>query len=70
MTPGSGHRGPGLDGVRLEVATYLVQECGIILHQIDGILVQGIPVGFKDFQGPQVIGLSLALAALGMSQDT
>ena len=69
MTPGSGHRGPGLDGVSLEVAAYLLQECGIILHQVDGILIQGIPMGFTDFQGPQVIGLGLGLAALGMSQD-
>ena len=69
MTPGSGHRGPGLDGVSLLVTAYLLQEGGIVLPQVDGILVLGIPMGFTDLQGPQVKGLGLGLPALGMAQD-
>ena len=69
MTPGSGQRGPGLDGVSLVVAAYVPQECGIILHQVDGLLVLGMPIGFIDLQGPQVKGLGLGVPALGMAQD-
>ena len=69
MIPGSGHRGLGLDGVSLVVAAYLLQEGGIVLSQIDGILVLGIPLGVTDLQRPQVKGLGLSLPALGMAQD-
>ena len=70
LDPGFGHRGLGLDGVRLVVATFLLQEGGIVLSQVDGILALGIPLGVTDLQGPQVKGLGLSLPALGMTQDS
>jgi len=70
MTPGSGQGGPGLEGVSLVAAAYVLQECGIILHQVDGLLVLGMPIGFTDLQGPQVKGLGLSMPALGVAQDT
>ncbi len=69
LTPGSGHRGLGLDGVSLVVAAYRLQEGGIVLSQVDGILILGLLLGFTDLQRPQVKGLSLSLPALGMAQD-
>ena len=69
MTPGSGQRGPCLDSVSLVAAAYVLQECGIILHQVDGLLIQGKPIGFTDLQGPPVKGLGLGMPALGMAQD-
>ena len=69
ITLGSAHRDPGLDRVSLVVAAHLLQEGGIVLFQVDGILVLGMPLGLTDFQGPQVKGLGLSLPALGMAQD-
>ena len=44
MTPGSGHRGPGFDLISLGEAAYILEKCGKILYQVEGILALGSPL--------------------------